>query len=638
VPTRPSPRFIAAVAIAIVVITVALVAGSTGLGRPSSPPPGTTVDASGSPELAGPSVQLIDAAECALTRTPTADDPPVPPFGDGPFDPADVTPAWLKLCLDTPVVRSDELAAFCVWNADRSRVDEVDVFGAVGQPLSVTIRTGGAVLVGFDTGAGGYRAFGTPRSPTIQETAASDGAAGASRFELTDDAVDSAASPVIAPGVARGTVRWQCGPPPAPHAGLAAGQIRLHLDAPIGADLTFDAGCRWVTGPAGPEVASLESSRSVARGGIDVGITIEPLPERPELTGVGLSISVGTDQGAYRSGTSAIVVSFEAGGAGATLRLSRMGADQDMPGRLGPGTDLIDATVTWACQPPVAPGEAIPANEQGDHATDGLATLTFVPAVVPPVRIPVTCYLSGDDPQGVPVVALSGAVDVAGGGRVVLSEQTGDVLIGLISPDGAPAGEYGGQASRSADSALGPVRIEVGDFAWLPTDPRYVPLGGAFGPRSLDLTIEATCDVASARIPRLSVGTMDVHHGSGIDRSWSVPAACRWRAGPNGPQVASAANLGPVVLDDQALIVQAVPEVLVIVDGFGTSYGSSPRSTIEGPLAADGSSGNRTFTSFEPRRRITNVNGRIGGRGGVLIVDGSVRWDCGPPPAVIPPG
>jgi hypothetical protein len=614
-------------------VAIVVVLGSIGVGRAPSPPP----DASTSAGPAGPSVAVIDPAECALSQSPTTDEPPLPQLGDGPFDPADLSPAWLRVCMTEPVLRGDEIAAFCNWSLDRQRVEDVEAFGANGQPQTVSIGATGAISIGRDTGPEGYRSYATPRSPTIRETSSADGSVGAARFELVDASVDPAGSPAIEPPVARGTVRWQCGPPPAPRAGLSAGQISLHLDAPIGQDLAFEATCRWISRPAGPEVASLDAVRPDTHGGVDIGISIEPVPARPERTRATLSVTNGTDGGEYRSGSSVTVAAFVRSGAAGTVRLSRLTAAEELAGRIGPGLAQIDGTVTWTCQPSAAPGDSMPPDDFADEPTDGLATLTVDPAVVPLIRGRVACYLGEGDPQAVPVSALTGVFEVAGGGRLVLSADAGDVLIGLIGPDGAPAGEYRGQATRFADDALGPVRIEIDDFAWLPTDPRYVPLGGALAPRTLELTLDVGCDIASARIPGLSVGTMEVHLASGLDRSWAVPAVCRWEASDGGPRVVSVKNLGPIDLDSQGLLVQTVPDLFVIVTDFGTSYGSSALSTIRGQVAADGSSGERIFAKLEPRGRIFNANGRLGGIGGVLEVDGSVRWTCGGPPAELPP-
>jgi hypothetical protein len=633
VPPRPSPQVVAGVAGAIAIIAIAVVMAAAGLGRtvhpPSSSSPPGQVDGS-----AQPSREAIDPAVCPMTKTPAPDDPPLPQFGDGPFDPADISTAWLRLCLDRPLQRADELAAFCVWNASRTTVVGVEVLGAVGQPFSISI--GATLTIGRDAADGGYRAYRDPRAPTAWDAAA-DRREGAAQFELGDQAIDPPASPPPLAEVAHGVVRWTCAAPPPPRPGLAAGQVRLHLDAPIGHDLTFDADCRWVTRPTGPEVSSISSTQIVPLGGFGVGIDIESVAARPDQARVTISGSGQDQQGEYRSGNGVIVVSFAPDGSSATLRLSRLSADPDLGFRFGPGMDQIDATVTWTCAPPAAPGAAAPADDGDARRTAGTATLTFDPAVAPPIRGPVTCFLNADDPSNVTLSGLIGTIAV-GGGRVLVKDDGGDIIVGLIGPDGAPAGEYGGQVDRFGDDALGPIRLEIGDLAWLPSDPRYTPMGGANGPRSLELTIDATCDITSARIPGLTVGSMEVRLGSGLDRSWSVPAVCRWVAGPDGPVVTSARNLGSIDLDGQVLGVLAVPEVLVVVADYGTQYGSWTDSTLVGDVAPNGAFGQRTFTAFEPRGRIFNVNGRLGGIGGVLSVDGSIRWTCGAPPATFPPG
>jgi hypothetical protein len=638
VPTTPSPRIVAGAAIIAAVVVAVAAIGTFGPGEAPSPSPSHPAG-SGSLEsaaAASPRV-VIDAAECALAKAPTPDDPSLPPFGEGAFDPVDISPAWLRICLAGPAARSAEIAAFCVWNDGRSQVTDVEAVPARGDPLSASIDPAGGAMFLHVAGRNEGTNYASSRDPVLVDVAATAPATGAARFDLLEERPpDREAS--TAPGSATGTIRWDCGTAPPPRPGVSAGQVRLHLDAPIGQDVAFDVTCGWIARPTGPEVISMTSTRLVHVGAIDLSIDLEPVVSRPDASQLGVGVSDGTNETDYRPATSAIVAAFGPGGSTGTLRVVELTADGDVPPAPGAGIDGVDATAAWTCDPPAIEGPRQPADDRGDTPTRGIATLSFDPAVAPPITGPVICYLNVGDPQSVVVGEMSGSIDVGGGARVTLSDSGGDVLVGLIGADGSPAGEYRGQASQIADDALRPIRLEVGELTWSPKDPRYVPIGGAGGPRTLSLTIVATCDIASARLPGVSIGSMEVHLASGIERSWSVPAVCHWRTAAGGAQVTSAANLGPIDLDGQGLIVQAVPDLFVIVAGFGTSYGSSPRSTIQGDLAADGSSGNRTFTSFEPRRRITNVNGRIGGRGGVLAVDGSVRWDCGPPPAVIPPG
>jgi hypothetical protein len=638
VPTRRSPRLVAGAAIVGAALLVVVAVGIAGLGRatlppPSDPPPS---DASRASDAASPRV-VIDSADCAMSKAPAADDPSLPPFGDGPFDPVDISPAWLRICLTGPVPRSAEVSAFCVWNDGRTRVTDVEALPKPGDPMSASISPDGDAVFLHVAGVPDGTDYVKTSQPILADIEPSAPATGAARLELQEERPPSSTA-TTALGTATGTMRWDCGVPPAPRPGRSTGQVRLHLDAPIDRDVTIEVSCSWDTRPTGPEVDSIATGRLAALGALQLGITIEPVLARPDQSQLGLSVSDQTNATDYRPAAPAIVAALGPGGATGTLRFIRMTADGDAPRAPGPRLDGVDATVMWACDAPAVEGPHRPADQRGDHPTRGIATLTFAPPIAPPITGPITCYLNPDDPQSVQAGEISGTIDVGGGARVTLSESAGDVLVGLVGADGTPAGEYHGTASQIADDALHPIRIEVGDLAWSPVDPRYVPLGGAAGPRSLDLTIEASCDIASAHLPGIGVGSMDVRLGSGLDRSWSVPAVCHWRIVDGGPRVTIATNLGPLDLAGQGLIVQAVPELLITVDGFGTSYGSSPRSTIAGSVATDGSSGDRTFTSFEPRRKITNVNGRIGGRGGVVAVDGSIHWDCGAPPAVVPVG
>jgi hypothetical protein len=172
--------------------------------------------------------------------------------------------------------------------------------------------------------------------------------------------------------------------------------------------------------------------------------------------------------------------------------------------------------------------------------------------------------------------------------------------------------------------------------AFEPKDQRYVPLGGPAAPGEISVEIDIACDLRQARVPGLTIGRLDLALASGIDRRWSVDATCSWRLRNGVPIVVQAVNAEALTIGDQTFRAYARPD-LALISQRGARYAGLNASVIEGPVAADGSSGRLTFAGIGPRGRIMNVNDRLGGRDGVLKVDGTLSWTCGAPPNDAPP-
>ena len=641
----------------IVVILVAVVLAALG-GLQSTPP---TADASTRPSTIAelPSatpraanVISIDPGICPLDRQPGPDETPVRGLDGGAdggggdsqgFDPVDWGTGRWRLCLTEPTVHAIEGSAWCQWSADRNEVIGVDGLkladGDATLSASWSVPGGFVSLVSVEqAGTTMVWSFGSEVAQPIDPGA--NGRAGAMTVSLAPVPSDDGARPsgVTAPpepGKAIGTIRWACGEPPAQRPGWAAGQMTLHLDAPLNADWTAPAVCTWVVGRTGPRVDEV-TAVSLALGDLDLQIAVHPNALFPEVQEATLTVIDGGESGEYASSGDNIPYRLAPDAASGVLRLRRLFQEPGMGVAIGGGIDEVSGVATWSCQPPATAGRT--RNDDGpplDLTLPGTATITFSPAALEPIRGPVTCLVNGEDPAAITLIGLEGTMTV-GSSAVLLHSDMGTLRLSLARPDGMPAGEYQGSLTESRPDLLGGGLGLRAVVDWGPTDPRYLPIGGASGPLSVEVEIDVTCDLRQANLAGISFGRMDVALGSGVDLAWSVEAACSWRLRNGAPVVVQAVNTGTLEFGGQTFRAYARPDFFLLTER-GTRYGKLNGSTVEGPVAPDGSNGRLTFTAIGPRGRITNVNSRLGGRGGPLAVDGSLAWSCGDPPAVIPP-
>ncbi|HUQ79382.1 MAG TPA: hypothetical protein VM427_11000 [Patescibacteria group bacterium] len=594
----------------------------------------------------------IDPAVCPLDRQPGPDETPVRELdggGDGGggdsqgFDPIDWGTGRWRLCLTEPAALALEGSAWCQWSADRNEVIGIDGLkladGDTTLSASWSVPGGFVSLVSVEQEVTTMVwSFGAEVAQPIDPGA--NGRAGAVTIALApvpDDheALPSGVTAPPEPGKAIGTIRWSCGEPPAQRPGWAAGQMTLHLDAPINADWTVPAVCSWVVGRTGPRVDEV-TAVSLALGDLDLQIALHLNALFPEANEATLTVIDRGESGEYASSGDNIPYRLAPDAASGVLRLRRLFQEPGMGVAIGGGIDEVSGVATWSCQPPATAGRT--RNDDGsplDLTLPGTATITFSPAALEPIRGPVTCLVNGEDPAAVVLIGVDGTIPV-GPSAVLVHTDMGNLRLALAGPDGMPAGEYQGSLTESRPDLLGGGLSLRAVVDWGPTDPRYVPIGGAGGSRSLSVDIDVTCNLRQANLAGISFGRMDVALASGVNLAWSVEAACSWQLRNGAPVVVQAVNTGTLEFGGQKFRAYARPDFFLLTER-GTRYGKLNGSTVDGPVAPDGSNGRLTFTAIGPRGRITNVNGRLGGRGGPLAVDGSLAWSCGDPPAVIPP-
>jgi len=605
--------------------------------RPSSTEPSGSAApaAQGSAPPSAVVVGAIDASSCAIQQGPGPADAPPKPGGEG-IDVADLGPGRFRLCLTDPTTVTVEGTAWCVWSDDRTSVTEIDglptaagggprIAGTVGlRPPHLQIEATSA--------SGEISTFGNDGDQRLVEPGpgAHDGAATFSVTEVVDPD-----HPAQAPILARtGTLRWTCGEPPAPRPGRSAGTVALHLDSPINADWAVAATCTWVTTPAGAVVSGVDVV-GLPLGDRTLALGLSPRIAEPKLIAVNLSMTRLDQSASWGAGDSSIVYRQAPDASSGLVRLPRLNPDDPAAPQLVAGVDAPAGHVSWTCGPPFAPGRAEPADVGPNDGIAGTALVTFEPEIAAPIRTAVTCHVEVGGPT-VRLAGIDGKVPFGEGGLLLFADD-GVVRVAIVAPDGSPGGEYEGAVSVVADDlSLGGLRLRSDSLTFGPTDPRYVPIGGPAAPRTVAVGIEIDCDPAGGGLPGLTTGHMELGVRSGIDRSWTVAATCTWRLVGGKPTVTQVVNAGALTIDDREFRAFARPDLMLVVERFGTTYQALSRSVVEGPAAADGSSGQLTFRGLAPRGRIPNVNGRLGGRDGPLSVDGTITWSCGAPPAVVP--
>ena len=631
---RPNLSPVALAAIAGVVLVVVGLAALV----VSQPAPTTDPRGGGSPAPAH--VALIDPADCALEKQPGPDDKVPGPGGDA-IDFADLGNGRWRLCQTDPVLIAIEGSAWCTWNDDRITIREVAglPIAAVGETLDGGVAIDRAtVYVGRTAKNGAITSYeGSDPAQVIEP--GEGGRTGAARFRL-EAYIDPENPPAVRPPSRAGTMRWSCGQPPAPRPGRSTGQVTLLIDAPVGVSWDVPVACSWWSSPAGAVLRSFETVTPIAVGDLRVSFRFDPDIANPDNATASINVSTDVDSGDYQSSGSLISTAQSPDGATGVLRLRHMSVAPESKAKFGPGVNEIGGVVRWSCPPPAAEGPLAPdaaPPAEAVRAVPGRAELNFSPAVVNPIGMAVTCVIDLGDPSYLRVALIDGRAAL-GGGTVVLHSDAGAVRLSLIGGDGLPAGEYAGNAFEIGDDVIDPgLFIRVQDLTWDTEDPRYVRLGGPGAPRQVDLRIDYACDISGIELPGLSFGQMDLVLASGIDQTWSVVSTCSWRMRDGKPTVTEVVNGGLLEINDEPFRAYGTPEILFVMNRFGTRYGELRASTIRGRTAPDGSTGAWTFTGVGPRGQITNINGRLGGRNGPLSVDGSIAWSCGRPPRVMPP-
>ncbi|MBA2719150.1 MAG: hypothetical protein H0U52_07935 [Chloroflexi bacterium] len=354
----------------------------------------------------------------------------------------------------------------------------------------------GAVHVGR-TGPGGDVGGWQGDGPEQAIRKSGDGSAGIVTFRAAPY-VDPEHPPAIRPPDQVGTMRWACGEPPARRPGRSTGQVALRLDAPIGGAWQVAAMCNWLTTPAGPRLRGVEThSPLIQREDATLGIVVSPNTEHPDRVDVALWVNRATSGDFYQPVETQIVVRQARDGGTGLVRLRHLAINPASEVRISDDVTDVSGVVSWTCPPPPVAGPLDDGNPAGEEPElrPGRARITFTPEVGAPAEGPITCTIDRSNAPTLQVRELRGSIPALGG-RFELLSNGSRVILGLVGADGQPAGEYVGDALRFSDDPTQPdLELVVSPIEFEPTDPRYVPLGGPDGPRSVRLEIDYSCQL-----------------------------------------------------------------------------------------------------------------------------------------------
>ncbi len=629
---------------------VAILVATLGACAPSvSPTP------SGSAEPSGPAVAgdlRVDPAACPFEGPAAAVGGMVLAESSGAGPDPDTKGGRVRICLAAPLAEVElEMDAECRWLADRSSPRTLSTRGALamGERLSALLHLappGVSVsrsdLAGDARGTYGPPRDGSARFGSIVDRGGRSGVAAFEGIELRPEG-DRPAVPLGGAGgptTISGVIRWACEAPPEPVAGVSVGRVGLRVDGVPG-EAAAPAECRWATVGGAAMVTSVETSAdAMAWPGGDVGLSIHRTAFDPEAN-LGISVSVSQtippfDSSHYSVGRVDrldIALDFSTG----AVRYRRIGDGEAIAVTIDgtAATRLIAGLATWSCaQPPAKPvadpGGGPPGELRSTRA--GRASLVLdAPAVR--VDFPVTCGLGPveDDPQQ--VQTLAGTFDL--GAEIIRFRASDGIALLRLDASGTFLGEYElEQFFIGQEADRGPYTQAIRNIEFVPTDPRYVPIGGPGGPRTLSATLTWDCRDPNAP-PRLkpdeSLGELTWSLADG--RSWTVRAACSWttdQAAVVHRVDTLAADIVTVGRHELRFVASPDPQLIVTTTNGTALYRSVGGTAIEDvELGAAGSSGLTTFRGLGVGR-LEQGHLKLDGIHGPDAIDGSVSWRCGP--------
>lgn len=596
------------------------------------------------PAPSAPRAAFDDAGSILLVESTAGQDP-------------DEGTGRLRLCVDgaEPI----ELAGGCGWSVDRTAVNRIGG--------SVERTTSGPAFVALDLAAGSigdlvvglspvpepfgqYRAIGPAR---VGVDAPGGASAGLVRFADLPFQLNAArvALPANQPPLISGSIRWSCGPAPAPLPGLAAGTLSIRLDQPVGRQVDVAASCRWRAGAARPAVTSIEMSGPPiqAGGGRTWSLLIDRLGDPPPATDPDVSIYLSTPDGGDSYTPSrlgdviAVGIAPQARQGRVRFRDLSLSADNRLPTLDGSeATRTLSGIVTWSCDEPRAGPEPVPVGvpPMVPPATrPGNATLTIGDVIADPFDVAISCHIHDDlAGGGIQLDAADGTFAV-GDETVRMLVGSGSLVLFRTGPDGQIRGEY------STDEGQGPALVGAGEppsnqtmtLHFRPIDPVYAPFGGPQGPRDPTATVSVDCRDPNAQPSRPDQAIGEIHlQLDGIDGAdWSGRAVCTWDLSAGRSSVVAVATdpTFPIPAGNQRLQIVGLPQPQLIVESTGgaTTYFAGSDSVVTATeLADDHASGRMAFTNLI-HARLVNGHLRLGGLDGPDAISGTVDWSCGPP-------
>jgi hypothetical protein len=512
------PRYLVAVVGAVLVLGAVL---ATVLGSAAHKAPAA------SPGDGGPGSSFaVDPAACplpAVVPSPSPSKQPSP--SQAAFDDAgtillaessggdpDEGAGRLRLCVDG--VDPIDLAIGCVWSVDRSFVTWVGGNGdrpGGGQAFAVLELGGGRsgdLSVGLSSTAdlaGQYRTVGPARTAVGNETGATSGVARFTDLPFVVGTV-GVAPPADQPPTIAGTLRWSCGPAPAPQAGIATGRMSIRLDLPVGQQVEVDATCQWAVVGGRQSVDSVSTASPIAAaGGKTWSLAVGQLGDPPLPTEADVSIQLSTPDGGDgyvpQAFGAVIVAEISPASRQGRVRFRGLALPAEAAVKTLDGTEAtrtLSGIASWSCDPPLRapeqPGGVPPLVRP--LTRPGTATLAMNGVLEVPQTIPVSCRVDDNaaDVGRSQVESAEGQFNV-GDETVRLIVHDGSLVLFRTGSDGRILGEY------ATDEGSGPALGDVGQsppnqgltLHFGSVDPSYSPFLGDSGPREVPATLAIDC-------------------------------------------------------------------------------------------------------------------------------------------------
>lgn len=358
----------------------------------------------------------------------------------------------VRLCLGDGRGVSLAGPATCAWLADRSRYAYVSASLQLdGHPTQVTVDLDPTLprTVSLSRAGGDYRAGGPDEVVAVADDGLS-GVAGPVRLAFQPP-LDGAAVPIGgAAETVLAVVRWQCLPPQPPDPGVARGELRFRIDAPVDAELATRASCTWDAPDGRLQVAEISgfSERVRIAPGVFVAVAVRPDPDggTVELYGTLPSHQRRGDYGLTQA-SRIVVLDERPDRATGRLRVRGLEVVEAAPDESTTldGTDAtrtIGLDLSWRCDRPAvgpAAGHDAPVLRAERSGSIRFALRGPVEAVV---EAPATCVV---EPSGVGdgtyATAVRADLELAGETwRIDAGMQAFTIL--RLAPDGAIVGEY----------------------------------------------------------------------------------------------------------------------------------------------------------------------------------------------------
>jgi hypothetical protein len=488
-------RFVIALALVGAVVAGLAVTGRLdGLLRPGTSPTAATAEPTAEPPLPDAAACPIPAAGASIQLAESIG-------GSSP----NASGGRFALCDRSGHSLGADATLSCEWSADRRHVRFVSGSagpgtGNLGFELRFEPQQPPRLTIWRDDAAYGAE------DPGLVQASESGAPSGAVGFRGLPAIVGPTAT--ANPAHADGIIRWACDEAPPPVAGESAGVVRLSVDGVPAGPFLAEATCHWSSVDGQARQTYLETfTTSIRIDGVDTGVTIgldRSRPLEPIEPTIWLTDPIGGG-GWQVTGSFVFPLDQAADGSRGTVRFRGFAAD---PGAPVKGLPKVTAgTLGWLCDAPITAGPDASAEAPPDLGTRaGTGSLRLGNPLDNELPATATCTILPPDPdpqlnRPTPQILAFSMEATFEGERLVLVAGQGPLVLERLGSGARVLGEYvaidpEGSGLGLSDADTGPLKVNLGRFAFEPTDPRYVPLSGPGGPARFVVSISLDCPPA----------------------------------------------------------------------------------------------------------------------------------------------